>query len=77
MPDDDATRESPTGTPVETDRSAVETLASDEDRDARRALVRDVVLLALVALSPTVQLVGAFVARIARTTDAGPWRDRA
>lgn len=59
MGDDDSTREPPTGTSAETDRSAVETLASSDDRNGRRALVRDVVLLALVAGTPTLQLVGA------------------
>ncbi|WP_323677769.1 hypothetical protein [Halorubellus sp. PRR65] len=59
MSDDGSTHEPPPGTPSETGLSAVETLASGEDREGRRALVRDVALLALVAGSPTVQLVGA------------------
>jgi hypothetical protein len=59
MGDDGSTREPPTGTSPETDRTAVESLGSSEHRDGRRALVRDVVLLALVAASPVVQLLSA------------------
>jgi hypothetical protein len=63
MSGDDAAHEPPTGsssgTPAETDVSAVETLGSVDDRDRRRALVRDVGLLSLVAASPVFQLVSA------------------